>query len=275
MCRPGAYAAIVIPFERLEYPMHYETLTLSFTESLAEIRLSRPELLNRFDMIAHLEFVRALEEVSNSIPATRALVLSAEGRAFSAGGDFQEMLDANASRAIRSDMVKYAKLVFTGVSELQIPVVSAIQGPAIGLGATISTLCDIVVAWKGAKIADTHVNVGLVAGDGGIISWSQSVGVNRAKRYLLTGDIITGQQAYEWGLVTELVDNPEEAAPRARELATRIAALAPAGVSGTKRTFSRVTALFAQQALAVGLDYEMEAMASAELRETVEKLRSQ
>jgi enoyl-CoA hydratase len=271
-CRPPSALAIIAAERALENAMAYETLALTFFEGVAEIRLARPDLLNRFDMSAHIEFVRALEEVATTIPETRVLVLSAEGRAFSAGGDFDEMLEAHASRAIRADMVKYAKLVFNSVSELPIPVVSAIQGPAIGLGATISTLCDIVVAWEGAKIADTHVNVGLAAGDGGIISWSQSIGINRAKRYLLTGDVITGAQAYEWGLVTELVDRPEEAAPRARELAARIAAMPAAGVNGTKRAFSRITGLIAQQALAVGLEYEMEAMASPDLRATVEKL---
>lgn len=258
----------------LEPPMPFETLALTFAEGVAEICLKRPDLLNRFDMPAHIEFVRALEEVANSIPETRVLVLSAEGRAFSAGGDFDEMLEAHASRAVRADMVKYAKLVFNGVTELPIPVVSAIQGAAIGLGATIATLCDIVVAWKGAKIADTHVNVGLAAGDGGVISWSQSIGINRAKRYLLTGDIITGEQAYQWGLVTELVEAPDQAAPRARELAAKIAAMAPAGVNGTKRTFARITGLIAQQALSAGLEYEMDAMASPDLPATIEKLRN-
>lgn len=254
--------------------MAYQTLALTFADGIAEIRFTRPDLLNRFDMPAHIEFAGALEEVANRVPEIRVLVLSAEGRAFSAGGDFDEMLEAHASRAVRADMVKYAKAVFNGVVELRIPVVSAIQGAAIGLGATIATLSDIVVASKGAKIADTHVNVGLAAGDGGIISWSQSIGVNRAKRYLLTGDIITGEQAYQWGLVTELVDSPEEAAPRARELAAKIAAMAPGGITGTKRAFSRITAMIAAQALGAGLEYEMEAMASPDLPATIEKLRA-
>lgn len=252
--------------------MAYETLTLTFAEGVAEIRFNRPDLLNRFDMPAHIEFAAALEEVANRVSDAKVLVLSAEGRAFSAGGDFGEMLEAHASRAVRAEMVKYAKAVFNGVVELHVPVVSAIQGAAIGLGATIATLSDIVVAWKGAKIADTHVNVGLAAGDGGIISWSQSIGINRAKRYLLTGDIITGEQAYEWGLVTELVDSPEEAAPRARELAARIAAMPSGGIIGTKRAFARITGLIAAQALNVGLEYEMEAMASPDLPATIAKL---
>ncbi|WP_218018840.1 enoyl-CoA hydratase/isomerase family protein [Novosphingobium rosa] len=253
--------------------MTYETLTLSFDEGVAELRFSRPDLLNRFDMPAHVEFVAALEAVANRLPDVRVLILCGEGRAFSAGGDFDEMLDAHRSRAIRNDMVKYAKLVFQGVADLPIPVISAVQGAAIGLGATVATVSDIVVAWKDAKIADTHVNVGLVAGDGGVISWSQSIGINRAKRYLLTGDVITGAQAYEWGLVTELVEAAEDALPRAHALARRIAAMPAGGVNGTKRTFSRITALLAAQALSLGLDCEMEAMASPDLPETIATLR--
>lgn len=253
--------------------MAFETLRLSVENGVAEIRLARPDLLNRFDMQAHVEFVSAIEQVAEDIPAIRVLILSAEGKAFSAGGDFEEMLEANASKAVRNNMVKYAKGVFYGIAELPIPVISAVQGAAIGLGATIATLSDIVVAWKGAKIADTHVNVGLAAGDGGIISWSQSIGINRAKRYLLTGDIITGEQAYEWGLVTELVETPEEALPRARALAEKIAAMPPLGVIGTKRAFSRITSLIASQALTPGLEFEMEAMASPDLVATVNRLR--
>jgi enoyl-CoA hydratase len=253
--------------------MEYETLDLSIADGIAELRLSRPDLLNRFDMPAHVEFVCALEEVAHRVPEVRALILCAEGRAFSAGGDFDEMLEAHRTKSIRDDMVKYAKAVFYGVSELPIPVISAVQGAAIGLGATIATLSDIVVACKGAKLADTHVNVGIVAGDGGIISWAQSVGVNRAKRLLLTGDVITGQQAYDWGLVTELVDEPEAVLGRARDLAAKIAVMAPGGVNGTKRAFSRVTGMIAGQVLSTGLELEMESMASPDLPITLERLR--
>jgi len=270
---PAGMARYRSGLRELETIMSYQTLDLTFADGVAELRFARPDLLNRFDMPAHIEFVTALEEVASRIPEVRALVLSAEGRAFSAGGDFDEMLEANASKAVRGNMVKYAKAVFYGISELPVPVISAVQGAAVGLGATIAALSDIVVAWKGAKIADTHVNVGIVAGDGGIVAWAQSIGVNRAKRFLLTGDFISGEQAYEWGLVTELVDTAEEAAPRARELAARIAALPHGGVSGTKRAFSRVTGMLAGQVLGVGLEYEMETMASPELRATIEKLR--
>lgn len=251
----------------------FVTLRLTIDDGVAEIRLARPDLLNRFDMPAHREFVAAIDAVASHAPALRVLIISAEGRAFSAGGDFDEILEAHASQAVRDDMVHFAKGVFHGIANLPIPVISAVQGAAIGLGATVATLADIVVAWKGAKIADTHVNVGIVAGDGGIVSWSQSIGVNRAKRFLLTGDIISGEKAYEYGLVTEVVDTPEDTLPRARALAARIAKMAPMGVNGTKQAFARITGARASEAFEFGLNLEMDSIASADLPATLAALR--
>lgn len=253
--------------------MKFVTLDLACDGAIAEIRLNRPDLLNRFDMPAHIEFVSALETVRARAGEARVLILSAAGRVFSAGGDLEEMLEANGSASVRDDMVKYAKAVFHGVNAMPIPIIAAVQGAAIGLGATIATLCDLVVAWRGAKFADTHVNVGLVAGDGGIISWSQSIGINRAKRHLLTGEPITGEQAQQWGLVSDLVESPDAALPRARELAAKLAAMSPHGVNGTKQTFARLTALLGREALDEGLRLEMEAMASKELLTAIQQLR--
>lgn len=251
----------------------FECIELTIDDGVAEIRLKRPTLLNRFDMPAHEEFVAALELVARNTADIRVLIISAEGKAFSAGGDFDEMLEAHRLPEVRERMSHFAKRVFNGIVDLPIPVISAVQGAAIGLGATIATLADIVIAWRGAKIADTHINVGLVAGDGGIISWSQSIGVNRAKRYLLTGDVITGEQAYAFGLVTELVDSPEEAITSARAMADRIKALPPAGVNGTKRAFVEITRRRAAEAFELGLALEMESLASPDVLATIETFR--
>ncbi len=128
-------------------------------------------------------------------------------------------------------------------------------------------------ARRGAKIADTHVAVGIVAGDGGVVAWTQSIGVNRAKRYLLTGDIITGEQAYTFGLVTELADTPEAVLPAARAIAERIRALPADGVNGTKRAFAAVTRARASEAFELGLSLEMQSMANPALPETIARLR--
>jgi len=251
----------------------FECIELTIDDGIAEIRMKRPTLLNRFDMPAHEEFVAALALVARNTAEIRVLIISAEGKAFSAGGDFDEMLDAHRLPEVRERMSHFAKGVFNGIIELPIPVISAVQGAAIGLGATIATLADIVIAWRGAKIADTHINVGLVAGDGGVISWSQSIGINRAKRYLLTGDMLTGEQAYVFGLVTELVDSPEEAITSARAMAERIKALPPAGVNGTKRAFLEITRQRAAEAFEIGLALEMESFASPDVLATIEKFR--
>jgi enoyl-CoA hydratase len=131
-----------------------------------------------------------------------------------------------------------------------------------------------VVASKNVKIADAHVRVGLVAGDGGITAWSQSVGMNRAKRYLLTGEHITAEMAYDMGLVTDLVDTPEEVMPRARDIAARIVKLPPDGVTGTKRAFSRLSQQYAGAVFELGLAYEIETLAGPRVREAIGTLRA-
>jgi enoyl-CoA hydratase len=251
----------------------FECLDLTVENGIAEIRMKRPTLLNRFDVPAHTEFVAALELVAKDVASIRVLIISAEGKAFSAGGDFEEMIEAHNHAEVRDRMSHDARAVFNGIVDLPIPVISAVQGAAIGLGATIATLADIVVAWRGAKIADTHVNIGIVAGDGGIIAWSQSIGVNRAKRYLLTGDIITAEQAYDFGLVTELVDTPEEVIAHARAMAERIKALPAGGVNGTKRAFTEITRKRASEAFETGLALEMESFTSPDVPATIERMR--
>ena len=250
----------------------FTTLRLAIENGIAEIHFARPDLLNRFDAVAHIEFVAALRHIAAS-DGVRVLIVAADGRAFSAGGDFDEMLDAHRSASIRDQMVRDARNVLHGLTDLPLPVISAVQGAAIGLGATIASMADIVVAWRGAKIADTHVAVGLVAGDGGVIAWAQSIGINRAKRYLLTGDIITGEQAYEFGLVTELAETPEAVLPAARAIAARIVALPPEGVNGTKRAFAAMTRARLGEAFELGIALEMQSMAHPDLAETVARLR--
>ncbi|QCP50387.1 enoyl-CoA hydratase/isomerase family protein [Trinickia violacea] len=250
----------------------FATLELSAHEGVAHIRFTRPDLVNRFDDLAHEEFATALEIVTADENA-RALVISAEGRVFSAGGDFDEIIEARASAAMRQRMARNAKRVFGSLVNLHVPVVAAVQGAAAGMGATIVTLCDIVVAYRHAKIADPHVAVGIVAGDGGIIGWSQAIGVTRAKRFLLTGDAVTAEQGFAMGLVTDLADSAEDALPIAQGIAKRIAALPCAGVQGTKRAFARLTQQAALAAFDLGLAYEMESMTRLEVAEAIAKLR--
>jgi enoyl-CoA hydratase len=250
----------------------FQTLSLAIGNGIAHVRLCRPALGNRFDEIGHAELAAALGYLGSAAD-TRVVLLSAEGKIFCAGGDFDDITAAAGSEAIRARMSRVASQLFHRLIDLPVPVIAAVQGAAVGLGATIVSLCDISVAFRDAKIGDPHVQVGIVAGDGGIIGWSQSVGMNRAKRYLLTGDYLSAAEAYTMGLITDLVDSPEAVLPKCMDIARRIVALPRAGVEGTKRAFLRLTQQTALTSFEVGLAYEMQSMTSPEVAATIEKLK--
>jgi enoyl-CoA hydratase len=252
-------------------PTLYQSLSLKIESDIAHLRLVKPDKLNQFDEQMHSEFTGAVLELSKRSDI-KVLIVSAEGKAFSAGGDMNMMLKANQSKSMRDRLCYEAKVMFEVYAALSFPSIVALQGAAIGLGATIVTLSDIIVAWRGAKLADPHVQLGLVAGDGGVVSWAQSIGLNRAKRYLFTGERITAERAYEMGLVTDLVDTPQEALPAAEKIAATIASYPRGGIEGTKRAFSKLTQQIAGPVFELSLAYEMETLASAELRETVTQM---
>ena len=232
--------------------------------------MTRPDLHNRFDEALHAEFPEALSEVKR-LPDLATLVIAADGRSFSAGGDLEMMLKANASKDIRDRLATEAKAIIDGMLDLPIPIIAAVQGSAIGLGATIVACSDIVVAWKGARIADPHVVLGLAAGDGGVLGWSQSIGITRAKRYLLTGEAITAEQGYAMGLVTDLADSAQDVEPMALALARKIADLPRGGVQGTKRAFSSLSRSLYGQAFLLSLGEEMACLSGDEVKAAVER----
>lgn len=245
-----------------------EALRIEDRDGVREITLSRPELLNRFDDLLHHEFTLALEETSQ-VTSVRAVVLAAEGKAFSAGGDFNLMLEAYDDPVYRATTIDRARRLVAAVIDMPQPLVTAVQGAAMGLGATIALLGDALVASRNVKIADTHVNIGLVAGDGGCLVWPAAVGMLRARRHLLTGDPMDAETGFQLGLVTDLVDVPEDVLPAARAIADRIAALPPLAVQGTKRALNAVTRQRHGEVFEVGAAYEEGTLGSEDLLEAI------
>ena len=233
-----------------------------------QITLSRPEVLNRFDDELHRGFIDVLERLRDARDV-RAVVLAAEGKVFSAGGNFDLMRDAHADPAARRETVDDARRLLSALIDVPQPIVVALNGAAMGLGATVVLACDAVVAHPKAVLADTHVNIGLVAGDGGCLVWPAAAGMLRARRHLLTGDPVDARLAYELGLVTDLVETPEEVLPAACALAERIAALPPLAVQGTKRVLNRITQQRAGEMLDLSLAYEEATLASDDLLEGI------
>ena len=251
----------------------WSCLTVERDGPVVQLRLTRPALHNRFDEAQHREFPEALAAIAG-MEGVAALLISADGASFSAGGDTEMMLRANDAAALRERLREEALAIVYGLLDLPFPVIAAVQGAAIGLGATLLGCCDIVVAARAARIADPHVQLGLVAGDGGVLAWTQSVGLLRAKRYLLTGDALGAEQAFAMGLVSDLVDQPEEALPTAMALAQRIAALPRGGVRGTKQAFARLSRDLFGAAFERSLDAEMEKLAGMEIRARLEALQN-
>ena len=232
----------------------FKTLRYRTGDGIARITLSRPALLNRMDLEAHEEFEDALRRVHCDTQA-HVVLIEAEGRHFSAGGDFDEVQRLATDAARRRRMFHGARELVHSLINIEVPVVVAVQGDAAGLGATIAVLGDIVVVARDSGFSDPHVAIGLVAGDGGCVGWPLAMGLTRAKRYLLTGERISGELAWQFGLATDLVDKADEVRPAADRIATKIAGLAPMAVRGTKRAL----ATYSQQAMATAFEMALAA----------------
>jgi enoyl-CoA hydratase len=156
--------------------------------------LNRPEKRNAVDDTMHHELSQ-LPRDADEDPAVKVLVITGAGRAFCAGGDFSGGLRPSGRMWLE------ARRIVDSLLDCQKPVITAVNGYAMGLGATLALLGDVVFAARSATFADTHVRMGIAAGDGGQVIWPLLMGVNRAKYYLMTGDRIRAEEAERLGLV--------------------------------------------------------------------------
>jgi enoyl-CoA hydratase len=201
----------------------------------------------------------------------RAALITGSKKAFSAGGDyawFPTLRSADRLDILRRE----AKQLIWDLLDVELPVVAALNGPAVGLGASIALLCDVVVMADSAIIADPHVRIGLVAGDGGAAIWPLVIGPTMAKRYLLTGDAVTASEAVRLGLVTEAVA-AKDVAERARTWASRLAAGAPLAVRGTKQAVNAHLKRALLDSFDVSTALEITCFASADHEEALASLR--
>src|SRR3990170_2041574 len=223
-------------------PSDYQTLLVEKANKVATITMNRPERLNAVNDVLHNE----LEEVFGRINADRdvnAIILTGAGRAFCAGGDITGFSSSSESedRASGSAPVTFSRgprRLILNMLEVEAPIITAVNGPAVGLGATLALFGDVIIASENARIADTHAQVGLVAGDGGAVIWPLLVGVHRAKEYLMTGDFIDAREAERIGLVNHVVP-ADELLPKARALAERLANGATWAIRWTKASVNK------------------------------------
>ena len=185
-------------------PPVLETIATTREDRLLRITLSRPEAMNAVNLTLHDELVEAFW-FAQADPGSDVVLLTGAGRAFSAGGDFDHLENNARNPHLFDHEVRMAKRILFTLLDIDKPVICRMNGHAVGLGATLALMCDIIFAAEGARIGDPHVGIGLVAGDGGAIIWAQRIGLARAKEYLFTGELLTAQKAAEIGLINHCV----------------------------------------------------------------------
>ncbi|KPF77463.1 enoyl-CoA hydratase [alpha proteobacterium AAP81b] len=172
------------------------------------VAFAGPNPVNGVDAIMHAELSRLFTDLQHD-EGSDIIVLTGDGRAFCAGGDFDWFEEQIAHPHKFRDIGWEAKRIVTSLLDVDKPIICRLNGAAAGLGATIALLCDIIVADENAVIGDPHVKVGLVAGDGGAVIWPQLIGYVRAKEFLMTGDLIKAPRAAEMGLINYAVPTAE------------------------------------------------------------------
>ncbi|WP_328766769.1 enoyl-CoA hydratase/isomerase family protein [Streptomyces sp. NBC_00286] len=212
------------------------------------IELNRPDQLNSTSEELHSSLASVWDEVAAD-PEARAVVLTGRGRAFSAGGNFEVMTRVQRDPAFREQNVDEARRIILGMVRCPLPVIAAVNGPAVGLGCSLALLSDLVLIAEGAHIADPHVQVGLVAGDGGALVLPLLVGLTRAKELLFLGDRVSPEEAVRLGIANRVVPDDKLRA-EAMDLAGRLAALPAQALRETKRAVN----LHLEQAISAVLE---------------------
>ncbi|XAS74664.1 enoyl-CoA hydratase/isomerase family protein [Micrococcaceae bacterium Sec5.1] len=231
--------------------------------------LNRPAHYNAIDNDLHEELGDVFYDIAKD-EQTSVVVLTGAGKAFCAGGDLKAMAAHSISYGSSGHYLNATtgKRIINGLLDLEKPVIAKINGVAIGLGATLALFCDISFIADDTRIGDPHVAAGVVAGDGGAIIWPQLIGYNRAKEYLMTGEMIPAAQAASIGLVNHAVARDAlDAAVDA--MADRLVAGPQDAIRWTKVATNIGLKQIANAALDASIAYEIVTMRSSSHAEAI------
>ncbi len=212
------------PYERLKFDRP--------GERILRITLDTPGRLNAVDAVMHEELGQVWRDI-DADPDVSCAIITGAGNAFSAGGDLDMVVKITEDFNTRARVWKEARDLVYNIINCSKPIVSALNGVAVGAGLVAGLLADISIAGKSATIVDGHTRLGVAAGDSAVINWPLLCGMAKAKYLLLLCEPVNGEDAEKYGLVSLCVED-DELQDKALEIAKRLAAGAPSAIRWTK-----------------------------------------
>src|SRR5919106_2952049 len=221
--------------------MSYATIEWQQSGGVGRITLNRPETLNAWTSEFGAELRQAVNDDAAD-PSVRAVLITGAGRGFSSGADLKSGFDPDPDDGmpdIRKELHGLYHPIIAGVRRLEKPVVAAVNGPAVGIGASLAFACDLVLAAESAFFGLAFVNIGLMPDGGSTLFVPAAVGKARAFQMALLGERVPAQQALEWGLVNYL--HPDDRLmSEAEELVAKLAAGPTRSYAGSKKALNRM-----------------------------------
>lgn len=218
-----------------------EVLRETPAEGVVLLRINRPAARNALNMRVRLRLSEEFQKIASD-PSLRAVVLTGDEKAFAAGADLKEFAELSAVEQMR----RQTHRLFASIANCPKPVIAAVNGFALGGGCELAMHADVIVAGENARFGQPEVRVGLMPGAGGTQRLTRAVGKFRAMKLVLLGEPISGVEAAEMGLASEVVPD-EQVVPRALEMAKKIAELPPLAIEQIK------------EVLIAGMDASLEA----------------
>jgi enoyl-CoA hydratase len=246
----------------------YQTILTKQTGAIVECRFNRPDRRNAVDGFMHQELVALFRELRTNDSAN-VVILTGEGSAFCAGGDIEHMDDQfEKHEEAHPGLFRDAADLVDAILKVRQPIIAQVNGDAIGLGASLAVLSDIVIMSATARIGDPHVRAGLVPGDGGLIAWPLLLPLNIAKELLFTGRLLSAAEAQGLGLVNHVVP-PENLQSDVNKLADSLASAPQHALRFTKRILNKILEDRASLALDLGLAFEAVTLGTADHKDAV------
>ena len=247
-----------------------DPITVRVEGPVRVVCLNRPEALNAADAVLHRRLAEVWIELEDD-SGCRGVVLTGAGRAFCAGGDLDVLRRMHTDSEYREATLREGVQIVQRMVQFPWPIVAAVNGPAVGLGCSLAGLSDVVLIEESAFLADPHVSVGLVAGDGGALTWPLLMSLLRAKEYLFTGDKIPADVAVDLGLANRVVPDGTSV-EQALALAQRMAKQPSGALRDTKRAVNRHLERAMHDVLAFAITAESVSSASPEHGAVLDKM---